>query len=437
MFEHHAPNEDFAIFHAEVSRFALESLLPNPQFLTMFTDAYLESGRKFSDKRSIFKLAVERLTKESKPTSSKIGNRLSVSQKVEIASEIFAKLLLSGSEGISVNDFSEDRIYPLYSSLLNSDSDIFCVLATRLFKPGDTVDLHRPVHKVVAEYCSADFLIKRIADPADNLTLSQCLSIIAPNSTVRDELRGLLGWMAALGNRSIQQTLIGLDPYAILANGDPSQLEPISKQLLLTKLQEIEKNDPYFRRADFWRRFSIAGFFTKDILQELRVLLERESDGHLRDLVLELLVGSSLCTLLIKELRHIALGAQEDKYTRLFALNCLVVCAEYDFKPDLSALLTEASSASLEVAAKGIELVGLEEFDLSCLEKFFRASANLYPSEKQRLSGVIGERYFINHLIQKLDNDSVEWLLDALTLDLVCSCGLKRYECDCISDLIQ
>lgn len=137
---------------------------------------------------SIFKLAVERLTKESKPTSSKIGNRLSVSQKVEIASEIFAKLLLSGSEGISVNDFSEDRIYPLYSSLLNSDSDIFCVLATRLFKPGDTVDLHRPVHKIVAEYCSADFLIKRIADPADNLTLSQCLSIIAPNSTVRADI---------------------------------------------------------------------------------------------------------------------------------------------------------------------------------------------------------------------------------------------------------
>ncbi|MEL4243475.1 NACHT domain-containing protein [Shewanella xiamenensis] len=435
IFEHHAPNEDFANFHEEVSRFDLESLLPNPQFLTMFTDAYLESGRKFSDKRSIFKLAVERLTKEGKPTSSKIGNLLSVSQKVKIASELFAKLLLSGAEGISINEFSETRIYPLFSSLLNSDSDISTVLATRLFKPGDTVDQHRPVHKIVAEYCSADFLVKRIVDPADNLTLPQCLSIIAPNSTVRDELRGLVGWMAALGNRDIQQTLIELDPYAILANGDPSQLEPISKQLLLAKLQEIEENDPYFRRADFWRRFSIASFFTKDIVEELKVLLERGSDGHLRDLILELLVGSPVCNLLLKELQHIALGAQEDKYTRLFALNCLVGCAGYDFKLDLTALLTEAGSVSLEVAAKGIELVGLEKFDLSCLEKFFRTSANLYPSEKQRQSGVIGERYFIKHLIQKLDTDSVEWLLDALTLDLVCSCGLKRYECDCITGI--
>ncbi len=435
IFGHHAPDEDFAHFHSEVSRFDLEPLLPNPQFLTMFTDAYLESGRKFSDKRSIFKLAVERLTKEGKPTSFKIGNPLSVSQKVKIASEIFAKLLLSGAEGISVNEFSETRIYPLFSSLLNSDSDISSVLATRLFKPGDTVDQHRPVHKIVAEYCSADFLVKRIVEPADNLTLSQCLSIIAPNSTVRDELRGLVGWMAALGNRDIQQTLIELDPYAILANGDPSQLEPTSKQLLLAKLQEIEKNDPYFRRADFWRRFSIAGFFTKDIVEELRVLLERGSDGHLRDLILELLVGSPVCVLLLKELRHITLGAQEDKYTRLFALNCLVGCAEYDFKPDFSTLLSEASSASLQVAAKGFELVGLEEFDLSDLETFFRACANLYPSEKQRLSRVIGERYFIKRVIQKLDKDSVEWMLDALTLDLVCNCGLERYECDCITGI--
>lgn len=433
IFGHHAPGEDFANFYEEVSRFDLEPLLPNPQFLTMFTDAYLESGRKFSDKRSIFKLAVERLTKEGKPTSSKIGIPLSVSQKVKIASEIFAKLLLSGAEGISVNEFSETRIYPLFSSLLNSDSDISSVLATRLFKPGDTVDQHRPVHKIVAEYCSADFLVKRIVDPADNLTLAECLSVIAPNSIVRDELRGLLGWMAALGNKTIQQTLIRLDPYAILANGDPSQLEPTSKQLLLANLQEVEKKDPYFRRGDFWRRFSIAGFFTKDIVQDLKILLKNSSDGHLRDLVLELIIDSAVCSLLTGELQQIALGAQEDRYTRLLAGKCLAYCPEYDLRPDFAALLSEATSASLEVAAKWIELVGKDVFDLSSHEKFFRTCVNLFPSDKQALSRVIRDRFFIKRVIQKLDKDSVEWLLDALTLDLICGCGLERYECECLS----
>lgn len=61
IFKHHAPEEDFFAFQTEVTRFSLDMLLPNPQFLKMFTDAYLESGRRFADKRSIFALAVERL----------------------------------------------------------------------------------------------------------------------------------------------------------------------------------------------------------------------------------------------------------------------------------------------------------------------------------------------------------------------------------------
>lgn len=71
------------------------------------------------------------------------------------------------------------------------------------------------------------------------MTLNQCLPIIAPNSTVRDELRGLLGWIATLGNKSVQEAAIELDPYAVLANGDPSQLEPSSKLLLLSKLKKL------------------------------------------------------------------------------------------------------------------------------------------------------------------------------------------------------
>ncbi|VUS46662.1 hypothetical protein [Klebsiella huaxiensis] len=40
IFKHHAPEEDFFAFQTEVTRFSLDMLLPNPQFLKMFTDAY-------------------------------------------------------------------------------------------------------------------------------------------------------------------------------------------------------------------------------------------------------------------------------------------------------------------------------------------------------------------------------------------------------------
>ena len=172
IFEHHSPGEDFASFQSEVARFDLEALLPNPQFLKLFADAYVESGRRFTDKRSIFEQAVERLAKEanidvarSKPTFAPI-------KKTQLASEVFAKLLLSGAEGVSTNEVNENRLYPLLAALFENGGAVESILATRLFKPGDTADRHRPVHKIVSEYCAADYLTKRIADSRDPLSLS-------------------------------------------------------------------------------------------------------------------------------------------------------------------------------------------------------------------------------------------------------------------------
>ncbi|WIH25361.1 hypothetical protein [Photobacterium damselae] len=431
IFEHHAPGEDFTRFYSEVCRFDLEALLPNPQFLKMFADAYLESERNFADKQSIFKLAVERLAREVSQTSSRTSLSLSASQKVDISSEVFAKLLLSGAEGVSVSEIEENRMYPLLTSLAGNEPSVFNVLATRLFKPGDSTDQHRPVHKIVAEYCAAAYLTKRIVDPADALTLHQCLPIIAPNSTVRDELRGLLGWMAALGNKAVQHSAIELDPYAVLANGDPSQLAPSSKQLLLTKLKEIEETDPYFRRNDFWRRYSVAGFFTEDIIVDIKALLNSQRDGQLRNLILELLIESPIAHLLIDELRQILLDSQEDKYNRIYAIKCLLGCTTYAYESDLTKLLSEASPASLEVVAKGMELLDLNMFELAFLETYFLACANLYPSNKLRFERVIGSRYFIKSIIFRLNQENVEQLLDILTRGLTCTCGLKSYECDC------
>ena len=80
------------------------------------------------------------------------------------------------------------------------------------------------------------------------------------NGIVRDELRGLVGWMAALGDKYIQESLIDIDPYAVIANGDPSQLLSSSKKYLLQKLMVLVEEDPFFRRNDMWRSFSIVNF---------------------------------------------------------------------------------------------------------------------------------------------------------------------------------
>lgn len=431
IFKHHVQSEDFGAFQAEVARFELGMLLPNPQFLKMFADAYIESGRHFTDKRSIFSQAVERLAKEANATLAKTSHALTIAQKVGLSSEVFAKLLLSGADGIGTSEAIADRIYPLLGSLFENTTAAEGILATRLFKPGDSEDQHRSVHKIVAEYCAADYLAKRIADPTDHLTIHKCLPVIAPNATVRDELRGLLGWLAALGNKSIQELAIELDPYAVLANGDPSQLEQSSKRLLIERLQAAETRDPYFRRGDSWRRFSAVGFFTKDVINEIKPLLASGNDGQLRDLILELLAGSPATAYLTNELRQLVLDSNQSKNSRLLASRCLSEVIEYDHPSDMMVLFSEASDSSLSVVANTITTVGPEKFDTSLLAIFLSICARIYPAAEEDIERAVDTRYFTKKFVSSLNVSLTVLLLDELSRAVVCTCGKERYACHC------
>ena len=365
------------------------------------------------------------------PNIAIIKHSLSITQKVNKSSEVFAKLLLSGAEGVCISEATENRMYPLLAELLNGDNTVDGILATRLFKPGNSTDQHCWVHKIVAEYCAADYLTKRIADPADPLTLPKCLPIIAPNSTARDELRGLLGWMAALGNKSTQEAVIDLDPYAVLANGDPSQLEQSSKRLLVNRLKDVAVFDPYFRRGDFWRRFSAAGFFTQDVVEEIKPILVAGSDGHLRDLILELLAESPAVEQLKGELSQLVLTSNESKGSRWLANRRLFDIDGYNHRPNLDALISEASNTSLNIAAEIIETLGPKTFERAYLVDFFQIYASLYPSHQERHDRTISERYIFKRFIGGLDLAIIEWLLDELAHGLVCTCGKNPYECGC------
>lgn len=435
IYNHHSNRDDFLKFQAEVTKFSLEPLLPNPQFLKIFADAYVESNEHFTDKRSIFTQAIVHLAKEVN-TSTKPNPLLSNDKKISLSSEIFAKLLLSGAEGIGINEVSENRMYPLVGSLLTSNNvDINGILATRLFKPGDNADQHRPVHKIVTEYCAANYLIKRISTPSDPLTFAQCLPIIAPNNTVRDELRGLLGWIASLGDKAIQETVIKLDSYAVLANGDPSQLEPSSKRLLLSKLKDVEAFDPYFRRSDLWRKFSVAGLFTQETIEEVKYIITNKTDGHLKCLLLELLVGSKAEKLLVKELRELLFAPDETEDVRILAKNCLLRVDDYNFRLDLQSLINEASYTSMLITADIIMVLGPDTFSSNELKAFFLNCTDLYPNHNHGIDYSRRHPYFLKRLISDITLETTGWLLDTFSNNLVCTCRKSWFECDCRTGL--
>ena len=431
IFDHYMPGENFHKFETEVSRFDLEPLLENPQFLQLFAEAFVESGRHFSSKSSIFSLAIERLAGEANEAVPQKG-AATVEKKVAYAGEIFAKLLLAGSEGVSVSDTKSDQMYPRLGLLARGDQVAECILETRLFKPGDNADQHQPVHRIVEEFCAARYLVGRIEDAVDPFTLRQCLAVIAPNAIVRDELRGLLGWMAAVGGRAVQEAAIGLDPYAILANGDPSQLLPSSKRKLVDALGEIATDDPWFRRGDIWRTFSASGFFSRDVVNGIRPLIAgKDEHGHLRGLMLELLEGSPAIPMLEEELRTLMLDPEATTQSRTLAHSCLLSVLGHDHSGDVSNLIFEATNTSLNIATKIISKVGASNCDKALVLGVLGVCAHLYPAHMQRHERTIMSRYFVKKFVALLELPLVKWLLDEMTRDLNCMCGKKSFECDC------
>lgn len=431
IFDHHRPNEDFFHFQRQVARFDLDAVLPNPEFLKLLTDAYIESNREFLDKRDIFQKAITSLSKEHNTKIEAKKNNLTTGARIDVASEIFAKLLLAGCEGIASLESQETPLFPYLRTVYNEDKPAFEVLETKLFKPAEDENHHLPVHKIVSEYCAANYFVQRITNPKDELTLRQCLSVIAPNSVTRTELRGLLGWMAALGSAHTQETLIKLDPYAVLANGDPSQLTPTSKRFLIQQLQVEEEKDPYFCRTDFWRQFSVAGFFTDDVIHELNKILLNSHGGHLRDLLLELLVGSPVISQLENELTNIALRTDIQDRTRKLASQCLFSNSIDVDLQIIDTLLSKKDITSLAIVGDAFHSKGIENINLKVLCNFFFACSNLYPKEETAMDKNGGQRFFIKEVVSALEITTSEILLDKLSENLECNCIEQHYRCTC------
>ncbi|WP_417210089.1 hypothetical protein [Antarctobacter sp.] len=429
LFSHRHPDASFEDFLSDAARHDLTHLLGNPEFLNLFADAFAQAGGRFTQRHEIFSDAVRYLARE---TNRSVPNRdaPTAEQRIAWADEVFARILLSGSDGVAMADFAEGPTFPRLADLGLPDQRLPSILDTRLFRPAAGTDRHEPVHRIVAEHCAARALVQRIDDPANTFTVNQCLSLVAPNGTTRDDLRGLLGWMAALGSQNVQDAAIDVDPYAVLSNGDPSRLSVRSRHRLLQALGKLEADDPFFRRVDRWRSFSASGFFTPEIVGAIRPKIVRATGGDLRALLLELLSGSPAVTSLRPELEAIVLDDTATPQCRHAALDCLVR-EMLDLALMVDPLIASGTNEALRLAAKIVTNVGVGRLSREKLRNLLLASANLYPTDPKERERVIGSRYFIRILVRDFDADLCGWLLDEITRGLACTCGARSWECHC------
>lgn len=437
LFAANFPDENFDAFIAECTRFELDALLGNPQFLLLFGEAFIQSGRHFVSKKDIYRDAVKRLAHEAN-ARVKRPNRPSDDEIAELACEVFVKLMLSGTVGVTTTESLTSQDFHYLRSLVAEKPENAGFLAdTRLLKPGDEPGRHEPVHRIVAEYCAAVYLAKRIDVPADRLSLARVLSVVAPKGAVRTELRGMLGWMAALAQEPTQRRLIELDPYAVVANGDPSEFTTGSKRVLLRTLASLADTDPLFRRSDAWRRFNVGTFFTADIRDDVAALIApMPSESPVRDLVLELLSSSHAAEQFETELRNLAMHGDTRRDVRKAAYTLLIEDTNYDPRSDLSALLAENSRVSLELAATAVRIFRRGNVDAPTVNELLRKLSGLYPKPGGGRDRDRGSRYFIKMMVDSLGLPTIAAALDDLTTGLTCTCDAKHeWQCTCRSGI--
>ncbi|MGR3433824.1 MAG: hypothetical protein ACU0CO_02860 [Shimia sp.] len=437
LFAHHHPGSSFEAFATAVHRFDLAPLLGNPQFLLLLAAAYTESGGVFTTRRAVFEDAQRHLARESNDTVLQKGAP-TADQRIAWANEIFAVLLLSGSDGVAVSDGAAARTYPRLGDLGLEDDRHASVLDTRLFRPAGQADRHEPVHRIVAEHGAARHLVGMLTAPGASLTIRQLLAIIAPNGIARDELRGLMGWMAALGPQDLQRALIDVDPYAVLANGDPAQLTDWSKCRLLDRLEAVAQRDPYFQRADIWRSFGAADFFTPATVGTVRRLLAKPDpdDGHLQGLLLSLLDSSAIVPSLQGDLERIVLDPSHPRYRRWRALRAIRGLPGLDAKDLFDRLLGAGDAVALKLAADVVTM-GDEAWDKSRLLSLLTAAQALWPARRPGTIDMGRDRdhegrHAVREMIEHLDAASIEWLLDRIASTLTCGCPTRdAWECTC------
>ncbi|WP_127107344.1 hypothetical protein [Pararhodobacter zhoushanensis] len=429
LFRYRHPDANFEDFLSDAARHDLTHLLGNPEFLNLFADAFVQAGGRFTERHEIFSDAVRYLARETNRSVS-TRDAPTTEQRIAWADEVFARLLLSGCDGVAMADFAEGPTFPRLADLGLPDQRLPSILDTRLFRPAAGADRHEPVHRIVAEHCAARALVQRVDDPANTFTVKQCLSLVAPNGATRDDLRGLLGWMAALGSQNVQDAAIDVDPYAVLSNGDPSRLSVRSRHRLLEALGKLEADDPFFRRVDRWRNFSASGFFSPDIVDAIRPMIVRETGGDLRALLLELLSGSPAVTALRPELKAIILDDTATPRCRHAAFDCLAR-EELDLAPMIDPLIASGTNEALRLAAEIVTHVGVRRQPRERLRDLLLSCANLYPTDPKERDRVIGSRYFIRILVRDFDADLCGWLLDEITRGLTCTCGARPWDCHC------
>ena len=408
-----------ADFMKEAEERNLEGLLDNPQTLRMLVEATANGWPE--TKTQTYQMACAKLVQEHNDQWHAITREVAPPDEALLlaAAYLCALMLLSGGALIAIQKRGSGAVntvaLPELSVSESAPNIALCraALRTRLFTGNGGGDF-LPVHRTVAEYLAAQYLIERING---GLPYRRVLALmLGEDAGVVPELRGLHAWLAAIATGPLRVDLIDRDPLGVILNGDVQSFMHSEKLHVLDALSNEAKRYTYFRRQN-WVSQPFGALATKDMEGDFRSLLTSadRSPAHLAmiDCVLDAVAHGQGMQGLKTELEQIVRDASYWPSSRIEALRALIAFERPGGQWQVSRKLLEDIHSS-KVEDSEDELLGTLLFAL--YPGHLRAEEIWTYFRQPKSSSLIGSYWsFWHELSEKIAPASdVQLLLDAL-----------------------
>ena len=232
-------------FISEARQQGLETLLTNPQSLSMLAKAVAGAGGDWPATRmQTFDMACRTLLREhSQEHRQAQPDSVPISDLLDAAGRLCAVQLLTGKAGYVLPGTESDHEYLGLKQISGGDQKVFrYVLGTKLFT-APAEGLAAPVHRHVAEFLAGRYLAVLIEN---GLPVRRILALMTgDDGGVVSELRGLSAWLAA--HSKISRTAITeRDPIGTVLYGDVREFSVDEKRRLINGLYRESQRNLWF-----------------------------------------------------------------------------------------------------------------------------------------------------------------------------------------------
>ena len=283
----------------------LQELMGNPLTLGLLGRVASENAGLPITKSDLFLQATYLLVQEENEEHEESAQSQDPDEVLKAAGALCAVYLLTAAPSISrrgAGRAKPEEIRARDVQKLPGASLSQTALGTRIFRSIGKADIFVPVHRVIAEYLGALWLARETENAKCKKRL---LALLTSRGTVPASLRGLHAWLS-YHSPDLAPDIIDTDPYGVLRYTGAEKLSDRATSHLFNALLKLADENPYFRAGD-WRKTSIRCLLRPEFAEDIRAILLSTEDGafHLRALFSEGIKGTSIVTVLERDLRQI------------------------------------------------------------------------------------------------------------------------------------